>query len=61
MLVFLYPVSVKGTGNIFVQTGKPNPLCSSESRMDILHTLHELSVCMAIPLLMNHYMSMFHG
>jgi hypothetical protein len=61
MLVFLYPVSVNGTGNIFVYTGKPNPLCSSECRMDTLHTLHKLSMIMAIPLLMNHYTSRFHG
>jgi hypothetical protein len=51
VLVFLYPVSVKCTGNIFVYTGKPDPLRSSECRMDTLHTLHELSVCMAVPLL----------
>lgn len=40
----LLPVSVKGKGNIFVYTGKPNPLYSSECRMVTLHTLHELSV-----------------
>ena len=51
VLVFLYPVSVKCTGNISVYTGKPNPFHSSECRMDTLHTLHDLSVCMAVPLL----------
>ena len=51
VLVFPYPVSVKCTGNIFVYIGKPNPLYSSACRMDTLHTLHELSVCMAVPLL----------
>jgi len=51
VLLFLYLVSVKCTGNIFVYKGKPNRLYSSECRMDTLHTLHELSVCMAVPLL----------